>query len=72
MSMASVRYNYGNVSLIFLFSWREKEGQLCRSNADCNWLHEDLKVIQEFKRDNHLHKETSGSIKHTRNKYHLP
>ena len=29
----------------FHSSWREKEGQLCRNNSDCNWLHKDLKVI---------------------------
>ena len=36
-----------NISYVFHFysSWREKEGQLCRNNSDCNWLHKDLKVI---------------------------
>ena len=25
-------------------SWREKEGQLCRKDSDCNWLHDKLTV----------------------------
>ena len=25
-------------------SWREKEGQLCRTDSDCNWLHDKLTV----------------------------
>ena len=25
-------------------SWREREGQLCRTHADCNWLDSSLRV----------------------------
>ena len=27
------------------FSWREREGQLCRNNTDCKWLDNNLQVI---------------------------
>ena len=44
-----IAHSYFSLIILYVFhfypSWREKEGQLCRNNSDCNWLHKDLKVI---------------------------
>ena len=38
-------------------SWREKEGQLCRNDTDCDWLHKELKVaLFTYKKTNTFEK----------------
>ena len=43
-------------------SWREKEGQLCRKDDDCNWLHKDLKVLPDSSASITISQHQSASI----------
>ena len=44
-------------------SWREKEGQLCRKDDDCNWLHKDLKVLPDSSASITISQHQSASIR---------